>query len=350
MQNHKPDDPLKSIVPLIVSSIERSTSGYKEMMGPLIMHMTAKEERENAPNNPLEDTLETLGKFNLLGDKKSGDFGSRVVDFAEKMAPEVLAFVREEKSKGREVTEAAIRNHLKLQAEKISREASATVKQEINRLEHRVVQRIATLPTPASPGAAPAQVPSPVGLISKAELDARQRAAAPPPAATQPVVQQQPAAAPPQPAQPPVSKSEPEPDDGEDDGDEEAEEMTPEEEMAARVNSTLSILEREMKIRPRQVTWPNAAWDDLPGAVLDQIIFATDEEDVYKAIQPYADPALSERIWNMVRSNPQAKEFIVAGVNLIKGWAVEVQRKQQEAAAAAGGAAPEVPAAGAEGA
>jgi hypothetical protein len=106
----------------------------------------------------------------------------------------------------------------------------------------------------------------------------------------------------------------------------------------------LTLLEREMKVRPRNITWPNAAWDDLPGAVLDQIIFANDEEGVYEAIKPYANPELSERVWAIVRNDPKAKEFIVAGINLIKDWAVKLQQKQM-AALEGGGAAPEAPAA-----
>lgn len=117
--------------------------------------------------------------------------------------------------------------------------------------------------------------------------------------------------------------------------------MTVEEEMAARVNSTLELLEREMKIRPRQVTWPNAAWDDLPAEVLDGIIFANDEEGVYEAIKPHADPELAERIWSMVRADAAKKDFIVHGVNLIKEWAVQLQQKQREAAG--GAPAPEAP-------
>jgi hypothetical protein len=351
MQNRPHEEnPMKAMIPLITSSIERSTSGYKEMMGPLLQHMTAKEERDNVPANPLEDTLETLGKFNLLGDRKSGDFGSRVVDFAEKLAPEVLAFVRDEKSKGREVTEAAIRNHLKLQAEKISRDVSVAAQQEIRQIAAKTLR-------PALPGpTAPSQTvshqgnvgPSPVGRISTQESTDRQRRDVPAiqPAAATPAAAPAPAApAPAAPIQTTPVVSRPEPAHAEDSGDEgegeeeeEGSDMTVEEEMAARVNSTLTILEREMKIRPRQVTWPNAAWDDLPGPVLDQIVFSSDEEDVYKAIQPYADQVLSDRIWNMVRSEPSAKEFIVAGINIIKGWAVELQQKQR--AAVEGGAAP----------
>lgn len=333
-------DPLKSIVPLITSSIERSTSGYKEMMGPLIHHMTAREERESAPANPLEETLETLGKFNLLGDRKSGDFGSRVVDFAEKMAPEVLGFIREEKRQGREVTEGAIRNHLKLQAEKISREVQAAAAQEIRKI--RATQPMG-LPGPAQP------VPSPVGRMPLDEAAIRQQVRPTAPAVPTPApapVAVQPPVPPPAPVQPPappqaapVHQEVPE---EEEEGDEDGEEMTVEEEMAARVNSTLEILKREMVVRPRQVTWPNAAWDDLPGAVLDQIIFANDEEDVYNAIKPLADPALAESIWEMVRKTPQYKEFIVAGINQIKGWAVELQQKSAQAA----GAVPQEGAAG----
>lgn len=355
------ENPMKAMIPLITSSIERSTSGYKEMMGPLIQHMTAKQQMEAEPAaNPLEETLETLGKFNLLGDRKSGDFGARVVDFAEKMGPEIMAFIREEKRAGREVTEGAIKNHLKLQAEKISREVSAAAAQEIRKIKQEQLghqQQRPGLPAPAAPAQQQAPAgPSMVGRMSPEEIAARQKpnatapvAPAPAPAAA-PVVSTPAPAAPPRPAQaqvqpPPAPAPEPEEEPEEEEEDEdEGPELTVEEEMSARVNSTLSILEREMKIRPRQVTWPNAAWDDLPGPVLDQIIFSNDEEDVYNAIKPYADPELSDRVWALIRSNPQAKEFIVAGINLIKGWAIELQEKQRAAAGGGAAPAPEAPA------
>lgn len=336
IQNHRPDNPMKDVIPLITSSIERSTGGYKEMMSPIIKMLTDKQEAEAAPPaNPLEDTLETLGKFNLLGDRKnSGDFGSRVVDFAEKMGPEVMAFIRDERKSGREVTETALKNHLKLQAEKISREVSAAAAKEIRAI--KAEQSRPGLPAPAAQTTGPQgqKGASPVGSMSPEEIAARTpKPAAPTPAASAPApapVASAPAAPPPVPAQKVARPPQPEPEE-----EEEGEPLTVEEEMSDRVDSTLDILEREMKIRPRQITWPNAAWDDLPAEVLDQIIYANDEEDVYKAIEPYADKELSERIWAIVRADPKAKEFIVAGINLIKGWAVELQEKQRAAAGVA---------------
>ena len=338
MQNHRPDNPLKEMIPLITTSIERSTSGYKEMMGPIIKSLTDKQEAEAAPPpNPLEDTLETLGKFGMLGDKKSGDFGSRVIDFAEKMGPEVMGFIREERKNGREVTEQTLKNHLKLQAEKISKEVSAAAANEIKKIRTEQQQRQG-LPAPKATSTGPqGQVgPSPVGNMSPEEVAARQRKETPPAAPAAAAPAPAPAAPAPAPAAPRVTRPEPEPEQ-EEEVEEEEEEMTEEEEMAARVNSTLTLLEREMRIRPRQVTWPNAAWDDLPGAVLDAIIFANDEEGVYEAIKPYALPDLAERIWGMARTDPAKKDFIVHGVNLIKEWAVQLQQKQREAA---GGGAP----------
>lgn len=336
MQNHRPDNPMKEMIPLITTSIERSTSGYKEMMGPLLKSLTDKQEAEAAPPpNPLEDTLETLGKFGMLGDKKGGDFGSRVVDFAEKMGPEVMAFIRDERTKGRDVTEQTLKNHLKLQAEKISKEVSAAAANEIKKIRsENAAARGLPAPAATTKGNQGQVGPSPVGNMSPEEVAARQRKEAPAaPAAAAPAPAT--AAPTPAPAAPRVTRPEPEPEAEQEEEAEEEEEMTEEEEMAARVNSTLSLLEREMKIRPRQVTWPNAAWDDLPGTVLDAIIFANDEEGVYEAIKPYALPDLAERIWSMVRTDPAKKDFIVHGVNLIKEWAVQLQQKQREAAGGA---------------
>jgi hypothetical protein len=345
------ENPMKAMIPLITSSIERSTSGYKEMMTPLLNHMTAKQEAASeSQSSPLEDTLETLGKFNLLGDRKSGDFGARVVDFAEKMGPEIMAFIRDEKRAGRDVTENAIKNHLKLQAEKISRDVSAAAQQEIRKIRAESQSRpglpAPTAQTTSHQGRA---APSMVGQMSPEEIAQRNRpnttAPVAPPAPIPMTQVPQPAAAPsPGPANPPSQRVQPPVESDSDGGEEEEDgpELTVEEEMSARVDSVLTLLEREMKVRPRNITWPNVAWDDLPGTVLDQIIFASDEEGVYEAIKPYADPDISERVWALVRSSQQSKDFIVAGINLIKGWAIELQEKQKAALEAdQSGAAPE---------
>lgn len=122
--------------------------------------------------------------------------------------------------------------------------------------------------------------------------------------------------------------------------------------MADRVNATLELLEKEMKVRPRKLEWPEFAWDNLPGQVLDQIVYANDEEDVYNAIKPFADAALADRIWELVRADAKCKDFIVNGINMIKAWAVELQEKQKELAekhraaqeqAQGGGQAPAAP-------
>ncbi|MGH7259875.1 MAG: hypothetical protein ACREI9_04250, partial [Nitrospiraceae bacterium] len=218
--------------------------------------------------------------------------------------------------------------------EKISREVSAAAAKEIRAI--KAEQSRPGLPAPAAQTTGPQgqKGASPVGSMSPEEIAARTpKPAAPTPAASAPApapVASAPAAPPPVPAQKVARPPQPEPEE-----EEEGEPLTVEEEMSDRVDSTLDILEREMKIRPRQITWPNAAWDDLPAEVLDQIIYANDEEDVYKAIEPYADKELSERIWAIVRADPKAKEFIVAGINLIKGWAVELQEKQRAAAGVA---------------
>ena len=113
--------------------------------------------------------------------------------------------------------------------------------------------------------------------------------------------------------------------------------------MAERVNATLEILEKEMKVRPRKLEWPQFAWDNLPGEVLDHIVYSNDEEDVYTAIKPHADAALADRVWELVRNDAKAKEFIVAGINVIKAWAVELQTKQRADKAAATAAPPAPP-------
>lgn len=312
-----PENPMKDMLPLITGSMDRSSASYKEMMGPLITAVTASKGEESGGGGVMEtiQMLQTVGA--LPGSNR--DFGTRVVDFAEKMAPDVLNFIKEERNKGVDVTKEALQNQMKLVAAKISKEVTEHSVQEIRRLDAQRNQQQRGLPAPAAqqgqqqPGPQPGpqqqapvpqqqNAPSPTGRMSPQEIASRQRV-----------------------EKPPVAE---EPD--EDEGDEEeGPPLTPEQEMAERVNATLELLEREMTVRPRKVTWPTFAWDELPGQVLDQIIFSNDDADVYTAIKPYADPALADRIWAKIKAEPQSKEFIVAGINLIKGWAIKLQEQQR---------------------
>lgn len=330
MASHKPESPFKDVVPLITSSIEKSSAGYKEVIGPLLTAMTTRSEAESAPpTNPVKETIELLQMTGAIPGPNSQpkDFGNRVVDFAEKMAPDVLNFIERERTRGAEITKETVQNQLKIIAQKISNEVSQHASKTIQQI---AAQRGLPAPQPqqqaapqqqAQPGqqqqqpaqqqVAPNQVPNqnPVGQITPEE-QARY--------AQRHITAAVPSGAP----------------EAEEEEEEVEEELSPEEEMAARVNDTLSLLDREMVVRPKKITWTRFAWDNLPGDVLDKVVFANDDADVYEAIKPYADEELANRIWGRIKAKADAKEFIVAGINQIKAWAVQIEEQKRQAAAA----------------
>lgn len=328
--NHKPESPFKDVVPLITASIEKSSAGYKDVIGPLLAAMTQRNESEAAPPpNPLKETIELLQLTGAMQSPNSQpkDFGNRVVDFAEKMAPDVLRFVERERAEGRAVTETAIQNQLKLIAQKISKDVSEHAGKTIQQIaaqrglpapqpqpaQQQVVQQQVVQQQPVQQ-VAPNQIPNqnPVGQITQEE-QARYargniRTEAPPP---------------PHDEEPEAEETE-EPD----------EDLSPEEEMSARVNDTLALLDREMVVRPKKITWTRFAWDNLPGDVCDKIVYANNDMDVYEAVKPFADEELANKIWNRIKAKPDAKEFIVAGINQIKAWAVQIDEQKKQASAA----------------
>jgi hypothetical protein len=334
IQNQKPqDNPIKDMVPLISSSIERSTSGYKDVIQPLMQFVASKPE---SVENPMKETIEIMQTLGALpkSDGEPRDFGTRVVDFAEKMAPKVFEYISEQREQGMEVTKQAVQNQMKIVAQKIANDVSQHAGKTIRQV---ATERGQLLPAPQHQQQVPQPTPQPQGQTTYAPPSPPP--AQPPQSALQPQPVQPPAPAPasqPQPA--PSPQPQPAPSQG---GEEEEESLTVEDEMKDRVNATLEILEREMKLRPRNLEWPKFAWDNLPAVVLEQIIFANDEEDVYNAIKPYADQTLADRIWQLIRSDQAAKDFIVSGINTIKSWAVEVQEKQRQAIAQSGGQPPQ---------
>jgi len=89
-----------------------------------------------------------------------------------------------------------------------------------------------------------------------------------------------------------------------------------------RVNWILTMLLHEMKLGVQEMQWPEKAYGTLPKDVLDRIVTASTDKDVYDAISPYADSKAMETIFAYVSdSNPQHdfyREWLTAGVNWIK--------------------------------
>jgi hypothetical protein len=323
--NHRPENPIRDVIPLLTSSIEKSTKGYQDIMAPLMTAILTKSEVEAAPSNPVKDTIELLQLTGAIPGPNSQpkDFGNRVVDFAEKMAPDVLNFIEKERTRGAELTKEAVQNQLKLIAQKISNDVSQHASQTIRQI--------------AAQRGLPAPQPQPQPQPQPAQVQQVQQ--------VQPVQQVQQPAPVQQVAASPVGQVTPEEQaryaqrhisERHEEAEEESEgeeELSPEEEMAARVNDTLAVLDREMVVRPKKITWTRFAWDNLPGDVLDKVVFANDDMDVYEAVKPYADEELTNRVWGRIKAKPDAKEFIVAGINQIKAWAVQIEEQKKQAAA-----------------
>ena len=89
-----------------------------------------------------------------------------------------------------------------------------------------------------------------------------------------------------------------------------------------RVDWVMAHLLRELDQGIIGMTWPKKAVDNLPKDILDKIVDAAKDTEVYVAVKPHADPQLLDSIWAyLADSHPNAKwnrEWMNAGINWIK--------------------------------
>jgi hypothetical protein len=83
------------------------------------------------------------------------------------------------------------------------------------------------------------------------------------------------------------------------------------------VNNCMELLVREIRIRPRKPEWNEAAFEELPEDVLDQLVMVTDGEGLLRVIKPYAKQEYIKSI-EEVLGDSRVVEWFVNGLNALK--------------------------------
>lgn len=89
-----------------------------------------------------------------------------------------------------------------------------------------------------------------------------------------------------------------------------------------RVDFVLKGMHREMQVGARAMQWPKMALDNLPRAIINQLVEAATDEDIEQIVKPYGDAALLREIWAFVSDEHAEHEFyrqwLSEGINWIK--------------------------------
>lgn len=284
-------------------------------------------------SDPIETTRNVLGLVKdaqeITGGGSRGeatippDFPSFLVDRVTQLAPQVIEYL--EKKQGGPIGREELQAMFKEYGIKMWQELDGTIKREVRGGLSQIAGRPRPgLPVPAAPSPAPSGpfAPPPPGAPGARLQSGIPQAISPnapppspesPPPPSVPVVQfgggqpaPQPVAAP-APVAPMTADA------------------SLEKETRDRVNWVLSGLLREMKLGVQEMQWPEKAYGNLPKDVLDRIVTASTDRDVYDAISPWVDQPTMDIIFSYVSdSNPQHefyREWLTAGVNWIKAEA-----------------------------
>jgi hypothetical protein len=257
------------------------------------------------------------------------DFPSLLVDKVTGLAPEVMNYL--ERRQGAQIDREEINKMFKEYGLRMYQELNTTIKKEVQggfqQMQQRrqaAAARTATAPSapPGAPGARPqAGVPAPAPAVPPPPRPV-QAPTVPP---VKPIQFEGPsptaaAKAPPAPAAAPAPAPA--------EGGEESLLLTDEQKNAitsTNVNYVLKGLLREMQLGIEGMTWPEKAWEMLPMDVRDRIVTASTDQDVYDAVQPWADPKILDAIWSFISEANEKHEFyrewLTEGVNWIKDMA-----------------------------
>lgn len=321
-QPRQQDSGIKDLIQLMMSQNQQTTNMLIAMIN---------RDRDKGEGRASRDPVDTVGGVvevmtglmglvnpNMAPQEPKGAL-ERIVDYI----PDVLELLREKQNQGANITRQEVQRSVAQIMPSVSQHIRDTVTKVI-------AQRYGVPPQQQQQVIAQRPIPS----VPTYGMAGQQPVAPPPPPAQSPP----PAAPPPsRPATPPpvsldqmeghghgdgVAEEEAEPE-----SDAEEEGLNPEDEAYDRVNEVLERVRNELKLKVRGMTWPQLAWQTLPGNVLEGIVYSTRDEDVYDAIKGHGDPDLMREIWDLIKSDSEHKERLVIGINAIKDWA-RAEREQ----------------------
>ncbi len=294
----------------------------------------------------MKGLMEVKGTMEGKSESVPRDFPSLVVERVTDLAPEVMSFFERQQKAGEAVTKEMMENKLREMGLKMWQGLEGTIKSEVRSGMGKLQVRPqpGQQPQPAAPGipqpAGGQPLPPPPGMGAQqqqppipapapqppipAPAPAQQSIQYPPqppipaPAPAQPSIQYppQPPIPAPAPAQPQVQQQPQQP------GQQALPAPNLDGEIRHRVNSILQIMHREIHMGVQGPTWPEAAFGNLPKDLIDRIVVANSDEQVYEAIKPWADQRLLDSIWGYISAtNPKHewyREWMTMGINWIK--------------------------------
>jgi hypothetical protein len=351
----KYDNQFQSLLTQLSALANRPQDGgalAQAAVGALTQIATKKEDGGGKHSDPIETTRSIIGLVRDTRELSGGgetqivprDFPSFLVEKVTNLAPDVMNFLEARRKEGGAApTREELEKMFKEYGIKMWQELDGAIKREVrggfDRLsQHRQVAVSAPAPAPVhaptfappgAPGAMPqGGVPAPVPPQGPAAPPMTAPPAAPPPTVHfgGPMVQPAPVAAPPTAMATPTTAPQPPtliPGDAE---------MA--DQIKKRVDWCLALLLREMKLGVKGMTWPEEAYDNLPKDILDRIITAANDTDIYEAVKPWADPTILEQIWAYLSStNPSYqfyRDWVTDGLNWMKDTAAGVDQSDNQ--------------------
>lgn len=256
-----------------------------------------------------------------LGTATPTDFPSFLVEKLTSLAPDVMNFIESRQREGAAVTKEMVENRMKELGLKMWQELDATVKREIQSGFQRLaqarqvhqVQPVSGAPTSATVVPPAAQTrpmgPPPPGIVQSVQTPSS-ASPAPAPVAFQgastqtPQTQPAPITTPAPSAAPPAATN------------------PLQDQYRKRVNAVLKMIHHEIQLGVQGMQWPQKAFEWLPKDILDRIVAAGTDSELYEIVKPWGDPALMEAIWAYLReTNPQHawyREWMSNGINWLK--------------------------------
>lgn len=254
------------------------------------------------PFSMMEKTVNLVKNVNQMtgmGGTGQGpmDLPSLIVEKVSEVVPQVMDFYKDQGTLQKQAVEAKIKE--------LGGQMYAALDQTI-RSEIRAAAANGGQPRliPTAPPSPPAQ-PPPAGQPAPQ---------APPPAAPPSMVIPQP---PPPPAPAPAAQ---------------LPQVDIEDNKRKRVNGTLKLLLHEIQIGAQGMSWPQKAFEWLPKDVLDSVVMAENDEQLYNAVKGWGDPALMEQVWSYLRETNAQHEWyrnwVSNGINWLKEEAGVIGEEQ----------------------
>ncbi len=279
-----------------------------EKMNLMLEELRAMRNKPQTQSSSLLDQAEAILKlkkvFGWGGDEDDDDddvdpandtrpWWEKALDkLGDKIIPKLVAKFDGLEGEGKTVDRETFMKEVQIAAKQAEDEAVARAQERINAPPPRQ-----TLPAPPSAPKLSLVPPAPV-TAPVTELPPPPGELPPPPPAA--------AAPPPAPAAPPAAQ---------------AAQMTVEQEIAMRVVGVLSLIEREMFLRPNDYSWTDGAWNGLSEDSLEKLCAAPDAPSIVDALT--VEGMIPEKLAELkakITGSPKILAWLTRGLTELKEW------------------------------